>query len=523
MGRSSAPHTGCRVFNDPQLERLAEQTVHRFIVGEDAAPRALTAAEAEDALGDRFAQLLLLGGRFPTDAGDVVAQLQAAAGDGSLAPRFFLLGDGALLPASAAVARPIRFVVACGAGPQGPSVILSAFSPAEGDVELMAWDERRGGFNFYRTVGPRAVWVFAGNSRHALSAPTEGNGPFESHRSGSFLMKELRAPWINWDSPDGHIDAAVMPDALRTHEWFEKREPLGAFTCEQEVARPSVTRWAEARFAELAAAGSIADPTRILTQILDSPAVNLVLSTKRPGAGAGEPIDLPPSFFCDLDAFTGVLGLPVARPSFSVERARYAATLERFNVRLSDGAGFEQPGDTFFAFVVPERAFEDTEVVRKAIEIGLITRRLAACLLMTDFPNPVFSSRRKALLEHVPAGPAATGSDAFTEAFAAAIRAAAAARGEASPEAEFKRRWDVGEEFQATFGAILDGYTQAAQAQLSTQGGVDALFELAEWRRELVRAMPIAEFPLLFAVCDLRPMPHVMAPDGSVIADLDRP
>ena len=60
-------------------------------------------------------------------------------------------------------------------------------------------------------------------------------------------------------------------------------------------------------------------------------------------------------------------------------------------------------GDTHFCFLVPERAFEDQAVLREAIEIGLVTKRLAACLLMVDPWNPIFSDRRRALLRHVPA------------------------------------------------------------------------------------------------------------------------
>ena len=49
--------------------------------------------------------------------------------------------------------------------------------------------------------------------------------------------------------------------------------------------------------------------------------------------------------------------------------------------------GFDRPGDTHFAFLIPERAFEDQEVLRAAMRIGLVSPRLAASLLMTDFAN----------------------------------------------------------------------------------------------------------------------------------------
>jgi hypothetical protein len=129
----------------------------------------------------------------------VLAALDRAASEADALGRqmIFLVGEGSQIPFSpdtASLQRNLRFLVTRGSGPGGPDVLLSSFHPDEGDVELMAWDRRSGGFNFYRTVGANSGWVFAGNSRHALADPTQGKGPFESHRSGNILMKELRAP-----------------------------------------------------------------------------------------------------------------------------------------------------------------------------------------------------------------------------------------------------------------------------------------------------------------------------------------
>jgi len=516
MGTSSAPHRTCAVFNDDGLEQLPDDAVHRFLVGDDAAPVRMSPDEARTTLGDRFAELVLLQGEFPATAGAVLDALGRAADDGTLAPRFFILGEGSLLPADAPAVRPLRFLVACGAGPEGPDVMLSAFSPDEGEVELMAWDARASGFNFYRTVGRRGTWVFAGNSRHALGGRTEGSGPFESHRSGNFLMKELRAPWINWDSPDAHIDPAVLPERLREHEWFDKRERQGALACERAVARPAIERWTRARFDGIAAAGRVDDPARIMRQVLDSPAVNLVSSFKRPEVDDGEPIDLPATFFVDLEGLGEVVEIPVPTPAFSVARTTYAACLARFAVRVTDGAEFEQAGDTFFAFVVPERAFEDSEALRHAIRIGLLTQRLAACLLMTDFPNPVFSTRRAGLLDHVPPGPATLADGAFSDQLAGAILSAADEQADDSPAVEFKRLWEVGEDFEDAFAAQLGAYHAAVQGRLDSPSDFDAVYALAESRRARVREMPIAEFPLLFSVSTITATPRAMRADGSV-------
>ncbi|MDQ4125187.1 MAG: hypothetical protein M3134_06270 [Actinomycetota bacterium] len=498
----------CMVFRDRLVAgALRPRTIHRFVVGEDDRVQVLNREEAAAQLADPFATLLLLQGTFPSTAGDVLAGLDAATKpkDPLRKRSFFFLGEGSQVPVNAqtrGVDRNLRFLVTTGSGPLGPDLMISTFHPDSPDVELMAWDRKRGGFNYYRTAEGSDGWIFAGNSIHAVRRGTELKGPFETHTSGNFLMKELKAPWINWHSPDATIPASVLPKRDRDHPWFRNKEPGGALTCETEVARPSITRWTKRRFERVTdAAGVIDRPRRLMRQVVDSPTVNLVSSfAEGSGVGPGAAVDLPGTFFVDADVLGGVLGLRQP-PFFSVKGGMYAKTLERFDVRWTDGGGFSRRGDTHFAFCVPERAFEDNEVVRHAIRIGLLGRRLAASLLMVDFGNPVFSPRRAALLAHVP--PRATlkdGKSAFSRRFADAILKAAEATPEGSPEREFAKRWSAGAAWRKTFNQALGVYYKGVEATLSTQAGVDAVFRVAEARRDDVRRRtPLVESPLLFA------------------------
>jgi hypothetical protein len=522
MTTSSPPHDSCAAFNE--LDTPLGDGIHRFVVGADARPRVLTRDEAAAELGDRFAVLLLLEGVFPKNAGEVLEALDRAvpAGDPLRHTQFFVVGDGSQIPVTpetAGLNRSLRFLASRGTGGEGPDIMLSAFHPDETDVEVMAWDHAHTGFNYYRTVGESRAWVYAGNSRHALVDPTQGKGPFESHLSGAFLMKELRAPWINWHSPDANIQPSAFAedDPLADHQWFRQKEPLGAFICETAVARPSITRWATARFDALAAAGMVADPERVLRQVLTSPAVNLVTShTESANATNVDSIDLPQTFFVDSEALVELLGLP-APPPLAVAADVYLRALGTFEVVLSDGRGFIRPGDTHFAFCVPERAFEDHETMREAIRIGLLTERLAATLLMTDFPNPVFSPRREALLAHVPESAVLTdGSSEFPEQFVAAIVAAAENSGQGSPEREFAELWAAGANWKQQFGELLSAYYDAVVSRLLTDDGFEPYMRLAESRRERVRRMPIAESPLLFASTTITSAERAMRADGTV-------
>jgi len=397
--------------------------------------------------------------------------------------------------------------------------MVSTFHPDQGTVEVMAWDTRTGGFNFYRTVGPGSSWVFAGNSRHALAAPTRDNGPFESHKSGHFLMKELRFPWVNWDSPAAKVVPSVLTEqGLQDHPWVSSLAPGGAYTLEDDVALPSIVRWTRSRLQAFQAGASAETPRRIFEQLLDTPAVNLMSSRTSSAAavtGAVPKLDLPDTFFVDTAGLAEIARLkPPPRPF--ADAAIYAQSLVKFAAKLSDGDQFSRAGDTHFAFVVPERAFEDTETIRQAVELGIITRRLVACLLMVDFPNPIFSAQRRNLLKYVPDTATTDGPADVSSRVAEAILAAPEASQTGTAEHEFAELWNVGEPFENAFNALLDQYYSAFMARLQTPEGFESYVRLAESRRALVREMPIAETPLLFSQTNVPPAERSMRRDGTV-------
>jgi hypothetical protein len=518
------PDETCRAFDS--VAPFDADALHRFVVGTDAAPRRMTAAEVAK-LGDPFATVLLARGRIPRSGEELVESIRASVrkGDALKTLRTFVVGEGSqLAPGNPTVDATLRFVVTLGRGPNGPDLFLSTGDPRQpAPVEVMAWDRKAGGFNYYRSTGPRAMWMFAGNSRDALRDASRGKGPFESHPSGALLMKELKTPWINWHSPAANIPAGALPrnDRRRRHPWFKEKHPGGALALEIDAARPAISRWARARFARLRKqGGTIARPRQVMAQILATPTVNL--TTTHIESRALEPsseLDLPQTFFVDSEGLSDVLGL-APPPFFTVKGRMYAKCLEKFDVRLQDGRGFVHKGDTHFCFLVPERAFEDQVVLREAIEIGLVSRRLAACLLMVDAWNPVFSDRRRALLRHVPSeARIANGRSSFSTDLARAILEAAEAAPPTAPEAEFAKRWAAGTRFRGAFDRILEGYYDAVTARLKTQAGFEAYFKLAEERRqEFKDKMPIAEFPLLLPLTNIEPTGRRMRRDGTVAA-----
>jgi hypothetical protein len=225
---------------------------------------------------------------------------------------------------------------------------------------------------------------------------------------------------------------------------------------------------------------------------------------------------LPDTFFVDSEALSGTLGLNFP-PPFQVSGRIYAKCLTKFDVRMEDREGFKRKGDTHFCFLVPERAFEDQVVLREAIESGLVGKRLAACLLMVDPWNPVFSERRSSLLRHVPATAGIVkGKSDFSRQMVGRILAEAADGPPGTPEAEFAQRWNVGPRFAAPFNELLGDYYEAVQARLRTQAGFEPYFKLAEERRQTFNEMPISEFPLLLPRTNIERSGRRMRSDGTV-------
>ena len=522
MNQAAVPEEGCGVFGG--IEGPGPGQLLRFIVGEGLAPQEMSSTDIETQLGDPFATLLLLKGNFPTTADEVLSGIDAASpeGDPLRVQQSFLLGEDGQLGIQTgeieSTNRSIRFLVARGSAPHGPELVISASHPHQGLVELMAWDVTHGGFNYYRTLRGAGGWVWAGNSRHALAPATRGKGPFESHPSGNLIMRELKFPWVHWHSFKAQIRAEVFDpaDARREHRWFQDKG--GAETCETAVVMPSIVRWTNARFESIAAGTTALDQVRLIEHIATTPTVNLASSaTESAAAKLGSTVDLPPSFFVDSEALQAV-GLP-SPPPLSVPSAFYVSSLETFGFRLSDGQ-FAQPGDTHFAFLVPERAFEDNEVLRQAIARSILSRRLVATILMVDFPNPVFSRRRSELVSRVQgSSDAGTG---LSEGIAASIVAASEQSGTDSPERDFAARWALADDaWEGAFARELTEYYAAIQARLTSQQGFDDLVRLAEARRHQVRDLPIGrEFRLLLPETDLPRENLVMTAQGSVVEDV---
>lgn len=510
------------VFATTQPQAAAEPLLLRFVNGEDVTARPMEPDEIL-ALGDVFSRAVLLRGHNPLTLREL-HQAIAAIEPKLPVRKMFLVAEGAQFAASGQTfelnARLVFTWQASSSKP--PDVMLSTVASADsGDslLQLIAWSDTDRAFHFFERKD--GAWAWAGNSFHALAAATRGKGPFDSHINGGLVMKELKAPWGHWHSMAGTIGREVFgaQTEFNTDPLFSELE--GAQLLEN-IVRTGVRRWTNGRFGRDLVGGVLQNLPQYMRQVLWCTSVNLVSSSDGFKSNEHE-FDLPTSFFFDVEALELLTGIIDAmRDVIPGKRLHVAAPLYREavasrSIGVIDDSGERRriDGDTHFAFLVPERAFEDLTILNELISRGVLSAKLALCLLLLDFSNPVFSPERASLLRHAPESIAA-GQDgkALDEAFLAAVHATGAPAG--SVEAAFLALWDT-PDLLAHTADKLQAYHSALEVELGSQSGVEAIVDLAESRRHAVRSTrSLAEFQSSMAQ-GTSPKPHLaMRPDGSV-------
>ncbi|MFH8804590.1 hypothetical protein ACH4F6_34355 [Streptomyces sp. NPDC017936] len=487
--------------------------LYRRISGRDDRARPVSDEELA-LLKDPMAAGFFRVGTFPTTVQDLLSRLPATA---AASRKVYLVSEAGQIPPEALGERDMRFAITTAvAGGQADLLVSTQAGgdPEEGFLQVAAWDPEARVFNFYARFA--SSWVWAGNSWDALEPDSRGRGCFDSHVNGSAVMKELRIPWINWQSERATIRLAE-DDPLRHDQLFQ--QVIGAQQLELTV-RSLITRWTAARLAAVTANGVVDHPDRLLRHLFTSTAVNLT-STDRQSSNitADSPdLTLPTGFWLNQDVLFDDLRLATQAAPPRAPAARYLAGLTRFGFRLEEkSSGFSQPGDTFFAFVVPEAAHEDNEVIRQMVRQGLVPARFAACALMVDFPNPVFSSARSHLMRYVPTTP--TKAVELCDKVARAVLTAARTLPADSPEGRFAAHWQVPDDaWRSVFGQRVDTYLREVSRQIQTESGFDGYVRLAESRRRQFRLMKLNEFELTLPVTHLPPdaPPLAMREDATV-------
>lgn len=486
------------------------------IVGIDNEPRPMARDEIEE-LGDAFTQRLLLKGEVPLTLRHLLNAIEALSGPEALpARKLFLVAEGGRF----GLTHPDfplngRLAYSWSARFSAPDIFLSTVPFLDDHnslMQLLAWSDVDGSFHFFERMDGQ--WFWMGNSFNALDPMSRGKGPFDSHISGTLVMKELKQPWAHWHSQNSSIPLELLRDTdFGGDPGLSQLD--GAEILETQT-KSAVRRWTRTRVKKDEAAGEIATPFRYLEHLASAASANLVSSPQEFSKTMTERLRLPLSFFIDSDCLINV-GRSFAANTrlvptmeLSVSPRHYLDAIDDLQIGVeAHDQSVRINGDTHFCFLVPERAFEDIQTVAAIVEAGWLSARVALCALMVDFSNPVRSRSRYSLIEHCPNSPVAAGDEALD----GLITGHASAPGRQELE-----RYMGSEDLAGQVKRDLTSLIEAIQEQLLDPDGVHSILRLAESRRRAFRKRPLHEFRSTTAHAAVDIGELIMTKEGSVVS-----
>jgi hypothetical protein len=353
------------------------------------------------------------------------------------------------------------------------------------NVEIMAFDETGGVFNYYEAHGDGTISFF-GNSKDMLAGSPDGETRrcAGCHVAGGLIMKELDSPWLHWESTSLRTPGAK--------ELVDAHAPLlGTITdgIDMElIARVGNSTWNAERLEHLREVGTTADLLRPLFCTVE---VNLGSMTS---SRTLTQLTWDPFF----DRFVPV------RKLMPVDDAQYRDLLVA-NGQTVPGVPGEHR-DTFLPLAFVERSQIDFDYVLKLIDAGILDEELVADVVMVDFTRALFSDDRCDLLAFAPslAGAKLTAGAIHSGLIEALERAEPAAGTPAAELLANLRTPDTADTRNATVAAFTAACEARNRQTVSIQVGsktkaisaflVDAM-QVISLNRRIARDLEVFEFP----------------------------
>jgi hypothetical protein len=425
------------------------------------------------------------------------------------------------------------------------SVIFDSDRIRPGFIEAWGWDGVRGRYNYYKVDGNPPAWKFRTSSVDADNlAPEARKGTcLACHINGAPVMKELPLPWNNWHSFKSLQNYLTASGAGHwpIAEGAHLAALSGAENLETGFILPSIIQFNGRRIDGLirkTAAGApatfpgglqeITDGPRLLRSLFETTEYNIGSSGDLSGLHPFAPVHngptkkfaVPDTFFLNANILAG--GGPPQYQGLGIDDARQFGNLasvapaEYTKLVNTSGVKFDTtPGDSNFAWFVPEASHSDNHMIDALVKRGIITPQFAAAVLAVDLENPVFSVRTPGLRKFIPAtfrfkprqggiAPAAHPDD-LTKTVIAALNAAAPSAG--TPEADFLAVLQTPNPVAVLRQRVLE-YKARVQSRLAgaqRDAELTRLFNLAVQRRKAALTHPVLQAlnetrTLLFAV-----------------------
>ena len=533
---------------------LKKHTLYRFIDGHDDCPIEMTEAEIATELNDPWAVGVLRQGSFPDNVAKSVEAINAV--DPTFQQSAFLVGEGSQIPNDVKnskgepigrdAQRHLRYAITWNPTQKPIDIALSAAPGGHsGFLQVIAWDQIKKRFNFYDFGTDNAIgestWSWAGDSEWARKASTIGNGCFDCHHNGVTIMKEFRVPWNNWNSALATVQSARVPEAVASNPLFTKRQNAPLL---ENAIRGAVQRYYDAWLGSLVKDGQLTSVSEILRHLIVNTTIQLDSSQTRSNGSQTSPPHapingLPNNFYLWDSVLRDVLQLDYSIPSdLKFEREQYDSYIETNHFALvnTNGDGsvdYEQTGSTNFAFFVPVPPQEDIYVIQRILNANLVTNHFVTAVLMVDFQNPVFSTKRESLQQY--AQNISTGKldgEDVPNQFAKLVLAAAAGQpacdaaslDSCSAEQQFLHYWELPDsQWKGEAEKRISAYMMGVDKQFKNKTAMDSYGALSVSRRHQFATTPIisnlCEMSLLLPRTSIpvSEKPLRMATDGSVI------
>jgi len=266
-------------------------------------------------------------------------------------------------------------------------------------IELIAWDPRKGLYNFYELIGQKAPqgggWHYRGDSRdiladtQALHLPRpNGQGAFGNrlrcsgcHLAGGPIMKELTLPHNDWwlrtrplplgkNSPDPTLSGLL-------------KQLQGADVLSQHVQTGLLQLFNSPNYQ------AIERTLQVQLRPLFCPEELNLESDSLPLAETGPTIEIPASAFIDPRWQAKEL---------TVSSEAYRVALKALKSHFPETA----LPDADHAWLSPVKGWSDQQAIAQLEQKGLIDDEFIADVLAVDLQRPVVSAQRCGLLQYVP-------------------------------------------------------------------------------------------------------------------------
>jgi len=388
-------------------------------------------AEDKAKLQDPFFQLVLARQPDVTKLADVENLLQPNLSG----RRLFVVDEEIKDPRRGQGRRAVIDYVGTNAGIRlDAAVMLSVFFTSDAVpevVEIEAWgfDKTNDVINYYKLddnqTAPRLTWKLRASSADADRLPmtlaARAGSCLRCHTSGVPVMKELVVPWNNWQSnfSDNAYLGKLGPEAER---WPVVSDPLlsrltNAYSLEAAI-KGSIREFTSGKLDRVAVADGqggfkVQDMKALLRPLLDTTEINLASADQRSGlhplapggqTGPSQPVTPPRNFFLLADVLVKA-GIPDAvgfEQVATMDPNEYRGLVAGAGLKVTRNNGASAAGDAEFAWLTPTQGFAASHWVEALLERKLLSPAFVAAAAAIDLRQPLFSDRRKSLLEFIP-------------------------------------------------------------------------------------------------------------------------